>query len=57
VNVFNTEQTGADFKHQFRMALRFSKKIGSPGIVVDPEAYKNVSILNKYFGNGENKWD
>jgi hypothetical protein len=37
--------------------LENSKKIGSPSIVVDPEAYKNVSILNKYFGNGDNKWD
>jgi hypothetical protein len=36
--------------------LENSKKIGSPSIVVDPEAYKNVSILNKYFGNGEKKW-
>jgi hypothetical protein len=43
------DQTGADFKHQFRMALRFSKKIGSPGIVVAPEAYNNygVKLINK----------
>jgi hypothetical protein len=42
------DQTGAlsDFKHQFRMALRFSKKIGSPGIVVDPEAYNNYGVYN-----------
>jgi hypothetical protein len=28
------------------MALRFSKKIGSPGIIVDPEAYNNYGVYN-----------
>ncbi|OAD19508.1 secreted protein, partial [Candidatus Thiomargarita nelsonii] len=43
------DQTGAlsDFKHQFRMALRFSKKMGSPGIVVDPEAYNIYGVYHK----------
>ncbi|MBI5251273.1 MAG: hypothetical protein HY912_17430 [Desulfomonile tiedjei] len=46
MDLFN--ETGAleDFFNVWEISLRVSKELGSPGIVVDPEAYNNYESLN-----------
>lgn len=49
MDIFNQSGALGDFKNIFRMALRFAKHIGTPGIIVDPEAYNDRRVYDLDF--------
>ena len=58
MDVYNESGALEDFKNIWRMSLKLAKELGSPGIVIDPEAYNNyknyqLSYLAKQLGKPE----
>ncbi len=46
MDIFNQAGALGDFYEIWRLALRAARDLGSPGIIVDPEAYNNYNIYN-----------
>lgn len=58
MDIYNELGALEDFKNIFKISLIIAKELGSPGIVVDPEAYNNyrnydISYLSKQLGKSE----
>jgi hypothetical protein len=45
MDLFNEAGALGDFLHVWKTSLQVSKELGSPGIIVDPEAYNNYKSL------------
>lgn len=53
MDLFNETGALADFLNIWRISLQISKELGSPGIVVDPEAYNNYDSMRVEYLAGQ----